>query len=134
MQYNIVLNKYLYNFIKEVIGDVAANGLEGDQHLLITFSTVHSGVVVSQKLRESFPEELTIIIDNEYYNLYVNNNGFSVQLVFDESGEEEIFVPYSSIIAFEDPSCDFSIDLEPDLSDAQCKTIDNIISFNDIKR
>ena len=134
MNYNAILNKHLYNFIHEVLESVERSGLGSNEHLLITFSTRHAGITLSKKLREVYPDELTIILDEEFYGLTADDSGFSVRLVFDETGEEKIYVPYSSIIAFEDPSCDFSIDLEPDLADISLVSSDNVISFADIKK
>ncbi len=128
-----MLNKHLYNFVQDVLNDVISNGFSGKHNLMITFVTKHINVVISDKLRSAYPEELTIILDEEFYNLKTNDDGFSVSLVFDETGSEEIFVPYASILALEDQSCDFSVDFEPDLSNIKVNS-NNVIAFNDIKR
>lgn len=111
-------NSALLSVLKEILLTVSKDGLYKKQHLYITFSTKHPGVRISEFLDESFDEEMTIVLEHEFWDFIVDNYGFSISLEF-EHGAETIYIPFSSVITILDPSEDFSLDFFPDFSDLQ---------------
>ena len=108
INYNNIMNNAMRFFIKEVLNIVEKNGLPGNHHFLITFSTAHPEVRISGSLKERFPNEMTIVLQNWFDNLRVNEDGFSVTLNFNEI-LENLEIPYASLISFMDPSVEFGV-------------------------
>lgn len=82
------------------------SGLPGDHHFYITFQTRFPGVVVPPRLLEQYPTEMTVVIKRHYWDLMVEEQGFSVVLSFDQH-PENIQVPYAAILRFFDPEAEF---------------------------
>lgn len=116
INYVDVLNKAFLQGVREILLTVAKEGLHKKQHLLITFATTHKGVKLSNALLEEYDDEITIVLQHEFWDLKVENDGFSVSLSFD-TGDETIYVPFSALINVSDPSEDFSLNFIPDFSD-----------------
>jgi hypothetical protein len=102
--------------LRIVVGDALSiaskQGLPGDHHFYISFSTNHPGVQLPDYLLEQYPEEMTIVLQHEFWDLEVDANGFSVTLCFDESNER-LKVPFESITSFVDPSVKFGLQFIP---------------------
>jgi hypothetical protein len=94
------------------LADVARNGLPGDHHFFIGFSTTAPGVRISNRLRESYPEEMTVVLQHQFWDLEVTDTGFSVSLSFN-GVPERLVVPFSSIKGFLDPSVQFGLQFDP---------------------
>ncbi len=98
--------------VRKVLGDVAANGyLPGDHHFTISFRTDALGVKMSRRLAEQWPQELTIILQHQYSNLEVDEEGFGVTLSF-RSVPESLYIPYAAVTGFYDPSVEFGLRFE----------------------
>lgn len=98
--------------VRKVLADVAASGyLPGDHHFTISFRTDAPGVKISRRLAEQWPQELTIILQHQYSNLLVDDDGFGVTLSF-RSIPEHLYIPYASITGFYDPSVEFGLRFE----------------------
>ncbi len=98
--------------VRKVLGDVAEGGyLPGDHHFTISFRTDAPGVKISRRLAEQWPQELTIILQHQYSNLVVDDDGFGVTLSF-RSIPEHLYIPYASITGFYDPSVEFGLRFE----------------------
>ncbi len=117
IDYELLVRKALMSVVKDILLDVETNGFYKKQHLFITFSINHPGAIVSEILREDFSDEITIVLEHEFWDMKVGDYGFTVNLAF-EHGDEEMFVPFSAIIIFNDPSEDFCLEFTPDLSDS----------------
>jgi hypothetical protein len=89
--------------VRKVLEQVARTGLVGGHHFLIAFSTQHSGVTLSKRLREKYPVEMTIVLQHRFWDLAVSDDRFEVKLTFD-SIPERLAVPFSAVKAFYDPS------------------------------
>ncbi|MDR3030858.1 MAG: ClpXP protease specificity-enhancing factor SspB [Holosporales bacterium] len=116
IDYDKITQRARVSIVKDIIKHIGINGLGGKQHLYITFLLNHPDSVVSEYLKEEFDDEMTIVIQYEFWDLKSDNHGFSVSLAFDY-GDEKIYVPFSAISNINDPSEDFYLDLVPDLSD-----------------
>jgi len=103
----LVQNAYL-GVVRTVLSQVAATGeLPGDHHFVIAFRTDSRGVKISPRLQREWPQEMTIILQHQFSNLVVNEEGFSVTLFF-RSVPETLYVPFSALRAFADPAAGFS--------------------------
>lgn len=97
---------------RDVLRQISREGLPGDHHLYIVFRTTDEGVMIPPRLRERYPEEMTIVLQNQFSNLKVEDDGFSVQLYFDGKGET-LVVPFRAMTGFLDPSVQFGLQFEP---------------------
>ena len=114
INYENLLRNALISVVKKILEQVSSNGFDNKQHLYITFSLKHPSVKVSDAIREEFKDEITIVLQYEFWDLIVDDYGFSVSLAFDKS-DECIYVPFASLININDPSEDFNLDFIPNL-------------------
>ncbi|MBL42283.1 MAG: hypothetical protein CMM49_06465 [Rhodospirillaceae bacterium] len=108
IDYQKIVDKSLRKVIKHVLKHVYENGMEGDHHLYITFLTQYEGVEIPEYLINEYPNEITIILQHQFWNLEINENSFSISLSFNNN-TENIKVPYNSITSFADPSVNFGL-------------------------
>ena len=106
---NLVLGA-LRHAIAGVLRQVADEGLPGDHHFYITFQTDAPGVEIPESLRQENPEELTIVLQNQFWDFAVDELGFSVTLRFG-GAPVHLGVPFASMTAFADPSVEFGVQL-----------------------
>jgi hypothetical protein len=137
IDYSELLKRASISVLKDVLRHVAINGLYKNQHLYVTFAVSHPGVKLADVLRDD--EEMTIVLQYEFWDLKVDEYGFSVCLAFDLS-DETVYIPFSSILVFSDPSEDFCLEFSPDFSDSPPKhsdkpkkTGDNVVSIESIR-
>lgn len=138
INYKKLINEAEISVVRQILQTIETQGLVQKQHLYIKFATQHPGVIMSDILHEDFETDMTIVMQYEFWNLQVDDYGFSVSLSF-EHDDEDLYIPFSSIISIEDPSENFHMDLVPDFSSkkdgVQNKNADvlsNIISFEEI--
>ena len=134
INYESLLRDASIEVVKKVLKIIATDGFSNNQqHLYITFSTNHHGVKLADFLKEE--DELTIVLQYEFWDLKIDEYGFSVSLAFERSNET-IYIPYSALINVSDPSEDFSLSFVPNFKDVKEQVINNqenkIISFADI--
>ncbi len=114
--YDELVQKALVSVVKEVLSDVAVDGLSGNHHFYIQFRTDHPKTKIPKFLKERHPEEVMIVLQHQFWNLQVSRSGFSVELSF--SGiRETLFIPFSALTAFVDPSVKFALQFTPRFSD-----------------
>ena len=106
------MHKAMKGLVKEVLESVALSGLPGEHHFYISFSTGAPGVELAGWLRDKYPEEMTIVLQNWYDNLVVLPEHFSVTLNFGDS-TEDLVIPYAALSSFVDPSVDFGLSFKP---------------------
>ncbi|WP_363349815.1 ClpXP protease specificity-enhancing factor SspB [Methylocystis echinoides] len=112
IRYDLLVQDAMRGVVRKVLGDVAENGyLPGDHHFTISFRTDAPGVQISRRLAEQWPQELTIILQHQYSNLAVEDDGFGVTLSF-RSIPEHLYIPYAAITGFYDPSVEFGLRFE----------------------
>ena len=112
IRYDLLTQDALRGVLRTVLEDAAKNGLPGDHHFYISFNTGAPGVRMSKRLRAQYPEEITIVIQHQYRDLTVGEQGFEVGLSF--SGiNEHLVVPFDAIKRFFDPSVQFGLQFEP---------------------
>ena len=111
IEYQNILDKNMLNVLKDILINIKEGGLTNNNHLYITFSTNHQNVELPNWLRQKYPEEMTIVIQYEYYDLEINKNNFSISLSFNDI-KTSLKIDYKSIISFADPSANFGLILQ----------------------
>ena len=106
--YDKLMDSALRGAIRSIIEDVVENGLPGDHQFYITFLTTYPGVRLPSYLLEEYPEELTIVLQNQFWELEVSENNFSVTLSFNKR-HENICIPFAALKSFADPSVKFGL-------------------------
>ncbi len=107
--YDEIVQEALRAVVGRVLGSVAENGaLPGEHHFYITFKTQAPGVDIPQRLIERFPDEMTIVMQNRYWDLVVDDERFSVGLSFNQV-PSKLVIPYSAITGFHDPAVNFEL-------------------------
>ncbi|WP_071675039.1 SspB family protein [Nioella nitratireducens] len=109
--YGRLMHRAMRGLIQTVLSDVSERGLPGEHHFFITFDTTHDDVDIADWLRDRYPEEMTIVIQNWFDDLRVDDDGFWVTLNFGDS-PEPLRVPYDAILTFVDPSVEFGLRFE----------------------
>ena len=111
LRYDILAQEALRGMVRGVLADVAKKGLPGEHHFYVTFDTRAEGVRLSPRLLEQYPEQVTIVLQHQFWDLKVTDVEFEVGLSF--SGvAERLVVPFAAITAFVDPSVQFALQFE----------------------
>lgn len=108
IRYDILAQSALRGVVRTVLADTAGKGLLGDHHFKISFDTTAPGVKLSPRLREQYPQEMTIVLQHQFWDLEVDDEAFEVGLSF-SSIPERLRIPFAAITAFADPSVGFSL-------------------------
>ncbi len=107
--YDEIVQEALRAVVGRVLTTVAeSGGLPGEHHFYITFKTQGPGVDIPQRLIERFPDEMTIVLQNRYWDLFVDDQRFSVGLSFNQV-PSKLVIPYSAITGFHDPAVNFEL-------------------------
>ncbi len=107
--YDEIVQEALRAVVGRVLSEVADNGgLPGEHHFYITFKTQAPGVDIPQRLIERFPDEMTIVLQNRFWDLSVDEGRFSVGLSFNQV-PSKLVIPYSAITGFHDPAVNFEL-------------------------
>ncbi len=119
--YNILVEQALMDVVRKTLSHVVETGLVGQQHFYITFKTHFPGVAIPDHLKERYKDEMTIVMQHQYWDLTVDQEKFSIGLSFNHQ-RETLVVPFEAITAFADPSVQFGLqfnvseeDLEMDI-------------------
>ena len=111
IEYQKILNDKLLNVFIEILKEVEANRLDGNNQLYITFATKNSKTLIPNWLLQKYPNEMTIVIQHEYYHLSVNKKNFSIGLSFNNK-KCDLKISFDSIISFVDPSSNFGLNYQ----------------------
>jgi len=111
IRYDLLTQQALRGVVRNVLADAAKKGLPGDHHFFITFDTHADGVRMSERLRAQYPEEMTVILQHQFWDLTVSDVGFEVGLSFGGI-TERLSIPFDAITAFVDPSVQFGLQFE----------------------
>ena len=112
IRYDLLVQDALRSVVRRVLADTARAGLPGDHHFNIAFKTQAAGVVVPAAVKARFPDEMSIILQHEFWDLAVTQEAFEVCLNFSRK-PERLTVPFDAITGFTDPSVPFGFKLEP---------------------
>ena len=140
INYDKLIEKSLKNVVVEALRIAERQGLPGENHFYITFKTNHPQTKISAQLKSQYPEEMTIVIQHQYSNLYVEGDHFSVDLSFG-GVLQTLSIPFAAITYFGDPSVRFGIsfgseidsNLEEEVTDSSSKSAD-IVSIDAFRK
>lgn len=110
IRYDILTQEALRGVVRKVLAEVAKTGLPGEHHFFISFITKAPGVRISQRLLDQYPNDMTIVLQNQFWDLKVGETGFEVGLSFDDK-PETLVIPFTAIKGFFDPSVQFGLQL-----------------------
>lgn len=110
IRYDILVQEALRGVVRKVLSEVVRTGLPGEHHFYINFFTRAPGVRMSQRLLEQYDKEMTIVLQNQYWDLKVTDTAFEVGLSFDGI-PETLVIPFSAMKGFFDPSVQFGLQL-----------------------
>ena len=109
--YDALVDDALRSVVRRVLTQVAAKGLPGSHHFYISFRSTDPGVVLPDYLRAKYPEEMTIVLQHQYWDLIIGPESFEVTVSFNKQ-QERIKVPFAALSAFVDPSVRFGLQLD----------------------
>lgn len=123
--YDEIVQEALRAVVGRVLGQVESAGgvLPGTHHFYITFKTGAPGVDIPQRLRERFPDEMTIVLQNKFWDLKVEEDRFTVGLSFNQI-PSTLLIPFSAITAFVDPAVDFGLQFQAVVDDDEVEPIE----------
>src|SRR5215217_7863406 len=111
IRYDLLVQDALKGVVRKVISDAARDGLPGDHHFYVSFRTDFPGVRLSPRLREKYPEDMTIVLQHQFWDLSITEQHLEVGLSF--SGvPERLFIPLDAVTGFFDPSVQFGLKFE----------------------
>jgi hypothetical protein len=111
IRYDLMVREALRGVVRRVLADIARNGLPGEHHFYISFDTRAEGVRISSRLRVQYPEEMTIVLQHQFWDLIVSEVAFEVGLSFG-GVPERLHVPFEAIKGFFDPSVQFGLEFQ----------------------
>jgi hypothetical protein len=108
IRYDLRVQEALRGVVRRVLTDAAKDGISGDHHFYISFATQAEGVRLSNRLRQQYPERMTIVLQHQFWDLNVSEQGFEVGLSF-KNVPERLYVPFDALMEFYDPSVQFGL-------------------------
>ncbi len=111
IDYEGLVQEAMRGVVRSVLVRVAKSGLPGEHHFYIAFKTDAPGVNLSQRLRQKYPEEMTVVLQHRFWELIVRDSYFEVKLTFDGI-PERLVVPFDAIKVFFDPSVPYGLQFE----------------------
>jgi uncharacterized protein len=111
IRYDILAQAALRGVVRTVLADAAKKGLPGEHHFKITFNTTSPGVRLSERMRSRYPKDMTIVLQHQFWDLVVTEQGFEVGLSFG-GVPERVAVPFDAVMAFYDPAVQFGFQFE----------------------
>src|SRR5262249_16739566 len=111
IRYDLLAQDALRAMLRGVLIDTARKGLPGEHHFFISFDTRAAGARVPPRLREQYPDEMTIVLQHQFWDLKVHDDYFEVGLSFN-GVPEKLVVPFAAIKSFVDPSVQFALQFE----------------------
>ena len=111
-QYETMIDRALRGVVREALERAAREGLRGAHHFYVGFATDMKGVSIPDSLRERYPQEMTIVLQHQYWDLEVGQESFSVTLSLQKQ-LERLTVPFAAVRSFADPSVNFALEFAP---------------------
>jgi hypothetical protein len=118
IRYDILAQDALRGVVRTILRDVAKHGLPGEHHFYITFKTRAEGVQLSPRMLSQYPQEMTIVLQHQFWNLVTTEDRFEVGLSFG-GVPERLSIPFAAIKGFYDPSVEFGLQFEEIGADAR---------------
>ena len=123
IRYDVLARDSMRDVLRRVLTDAARHGLPGDHHFYITFDSRAEGVTISPRLLAQYPEEMTVVLQHQFWDMKVTEDRFEVGLSFG-GVPERLVVPFKAIKSFLDPSVQFGLQFETGENEADAQTAD----------
>ena len=120
LRYDRMVEHALRSVVRKALAEAAQRGLPGEHHFYITFHTDRAGVGIADWLRQQYPQEMTIILQHQFWDLTVEEERFAVTLSFG-GRHERLTIPFESVTRFADPSVKFGLQFEAAEEEAEVK-------------
>ena len=139
INYDSLTIQAMRNLVKNVLDEVSRNGLPNKHHFYITFITNYENVEIPKDIKINYPDEMTIVIENSFWDLLIQENNFSLKLSFDGI-KKILIIPFNSLTAFSDPYANFHLKFpKVDYNETEklnSKSTDkiNIVNIKDFKK
>lgn len=108
MDYQSMVERAMKGVVREALLKVGEDGLPGEHHLYITFRTQDDGVEITDRLISQYPEEMTIVLQYQFWGLEISDDAFEITLSFSGTNER-LYIPFDSVVGFADPSVNFGL-------------------------
>jgi uncharacterized protein len=108
IRYDLLVQEALRGVLRSVLSGIARDGLPGEHHFYISFRTHAQGVRLSQRMRDLYPDEMTIVLQHQFWDLSVSEHAFEVGLSF-QHRPEILLVPFEAVTRFADPTVGFEL-------------------------
>jgi hypothetical protein len=118
LRYDKMVEAALRGVVREALARTAANGLPGAHHFYITFRTGFPGLALPDHLAAQYPEEMTVVLEHQFWDLEVTEERFSVTLSF-QNRPERLTIPFDAITAFADPAVKFGLQFQAAAGEAE---------------
>ena len=143
IDYQKILNQNMISVLKDILKKISKEGLSNNNHLYVTFITNHKKVEIPEWLKKKYPQEMTIVIQYEFYDLEVFKDYFSIVLSFNNL-KTKLKIGFDSVNSFSDPSANFGLQLktlinkkkekEDSKNKNKLKNKNNVINFSKYKK
>ncbi len=111
LHYDKMVENALRGVVRQALASVIEQGLPGSHHFYLTFRTTHPGVEIAERLHAQYPQDMTIVLQHQFWGLEVNDEYFVVNLSFSNI-PERLKVPYAALVSFVDPSVKFGLQFQ----------------------
>jgi hypothetical protein len=118
LRYDLMIEAALRDVVRETLATVAKNGLPGEHHFYITFLTNFPGVEIPDYLRKQYADEMTIVLQYQFFGLKLEDDCLHVTLSFNNV-KERLCVPVEAITTFADPSVNFALQFQSGQGDEE---------------
>ena len=138
IDYNQHTINAMRNLVKSVLNNINDNTLPENHHFYITFDTNFKSVDIPVNLKKKYPDEMTIVIENSFWELIVKDTFFSITLSFNNI-KNNLIIPYGSLLVFSDPYANFhlkfpKLEYNEEIIGKDKKKQDNIVNITDFKK
>jgi hypothetical protein len=113
LNYKAMVEDALRGVVRAALEQIVESGLRANHQLYVSFNTGHPGVVVADYLRDKSPKEMTIVLQHQFWNLDLSDDGFDVTLSFNKV-PERLTVPFAALTGFADPGVQFGLQFQAD--------------------
>jgi len=131
IDYGVLVDEAMHFVVRKTLNLVQEHGLPEDHHFFITFETTHPGVMISDELREKYEEEMTIVVQHQFWDLEVTEEYFSIVLSFD-AVKQNLTIPFDALISFADPSVKFGLQFQHEPIDSGSEPSDSDVPMSDM--
>ena len=119
LRYDKMVESALRGVVREALARTASSGLPGAHHFYITFRTRFPGLAIPDYLSQQYPDEMTVVLEHQFWDLDVSEQCFAVTLSF-QNKPERLTIPFDAITAFADPAVKFGLQFQP----MPCESVD----------